>query len=213
MECFRPGGLELTQKALDKIELSVGDRVLDIGCGLGTSLEYIRDKYKAEVYGVDVQPIAVQKAAERLGTERVLCADARELSFCDNNFQLVLMECVLTLIPEPEKALQEALRVLVPGGVLVITALTGQCEGSICQQGRMDLDILGQKLKALDAEIVFRSDETALLKQFIAEMIFQFDSLENYIAQANQSLGGSILNCSVQIKGTGYTLLIIKKAQ
>ena len=213
MECFRPGGLELTQKALDKTELKAGDKVLDIGCGLGASLEYIREKYKAEVYGVDVQPLAVQRAAERLGPDRVFCTDAAKLPFESGSFHLALMECVLTLIPEPEKALQEALRVMTPGGCLAITSLTGKCEGSLCRQGRMELDQLRKSLEKLGAEIIFCSDETAMLRQFIAEMIFRFDSLENYIAQANQSLGGSILNCSVPIKGTGYALIIIKKAQ
>ncbi len=213
MECFRPGGLELTQKALGKIELEAGDKVLDIGCGLGASLEFIREKHRAEVYGVDTQPLAVLKAAERLGPGRVLCADAVKLPFESDSFCLAMMECMLTLVPEPEKALQEALRVLRPGGFLVITALTGPCDGSLCKQGRMDIDTLRFKLKDLSADIFFCSDETAVLRQFIAEMIFRYDSLENYIAQANQSLGGSILECTVPVKGTAYTLLIIKKAQ
>ncbi len=213
MECFRPGGLELTKKALDKIELCPGDRVLDIGCGLGTSLEYITKVYKADVYGLDVEKKSTEKAAKRLGNGRVICADACALPYADNSFSLVLMECVLTLVPEAEKALKEALRVLLPGGAIIISALTGSGDGRLCSQGRMDLEALDKTVKALGARIHFCSDETALFRHFVAEMIFRYDSLENYISHANQSLGGSILDCSVQIKGTGYTLLIIKKAQ
>ena len=213
MDVFRPGGLELTKKAIYALGLEPGAKVLDIGCGLGATLSCLSEEFSADVYGLDSAPAAVKKAGARLGKERVLCADAACLPFEDESFQLVLMECVLSLIPEHEKALQEACRVLAPGGRIVISGLTGPECDRLCHQGRMDVSDLRRRLKALNMLDINISDESALLRRFVAEIIFEFDSIENYVAHADAKLGGSVLCCNVPMKGTGYALVTAKKAK
>ena len=213
MLTFRPGGLELTDKALEIIDIKPGDKVLDIGCGLGTSLSHVRDKYGADVYGVDVAEESVSKAAETLGTDKVFCADACRLPFPDLSFDLLLMECVLTLINEPVNALHEAIRVLRPGGSIVITGLSASHQEKLCQEGRMDASLLAEYLETNGMELLLCSDETAQLRRFVAEIIFEYDSMQSYIEAANHELGGSVLSCEVPMKGTGYTLLVARKAK
>ena len=211
MRVFRPGGLELTKKAVDMLGLKPGDKVLDIGCGLGASLKFLAESYGADVRGVDFAPEAVRKTAELIGEGRALCADACRLPFEDESFQLVLMECVLTLIPEPELALSEALRVLAPEGALVISGLCGAGPGAVCSGGRLNTAGLTQYLEAQGMEIALLSDETAALRRFVAEVIFEYDSIEQYTAHADRELGGSVLSCNVPVKGTGYVLVAAKK--
>lgn len=213
MDVFRPGGLELTKKAIYALGLEPGAKVLDIGCGLGATLSYLSEQFSADVYGLDSAPAAVKKAGECLGKERVLCADAACLPFADDSFQLVLMECVLTVIQEPEKALQEACRVLAPGGGIVISGLTGPECDRLCHQGRMDVSTLRRVLNTLNMYDINVSDETAILRRFVAEIIFEFDSIENYLAHADAKLGGSVLCCNMPMKGTGYALVTAKKAK
>ena len=211
MEIFRPGGLELTSKALDLVALQPGDRVLDIGCGLGASLAFIRDKYDAEVLGVDVEPVTVKRAGERLGAANVFFADAGCLPFEDGSFTVVLMECVLTLVPEPGKALMEAMRVLRPGGSLVVSTLTGAEQGELCSEGRLDKTAFISYIQSIGGKVIFCSDESAALRRFLAEIIFFYDSIDDYIRAANCELGGTVLSCNVPMKGTGYMLFVIKK--
>lgn len=209
MEIFRPGGLTLTQNAADIIGLCPGDSVLDIGCGLGTSLCFLRDKYNIEAFGVDIHPEAAEKAKLNLGTDHVFCGDAEDLAFEDGAFDAAFMECVLSLTNNPEKALAEAWRVLKSGGYIVISSLDGA--DTLLDNGRIGREALLEKLEDLGFNDFSVFDETAELRRFVAEIIFAYDSIENYIEAANLELGGSVLNCNVPIKGTGYILIIASK--
>ena len=211
MEVFRPGGLALTKKAVDAAGIKKGGKALDIGCGLGTSLVFLREQYGLEVYGIDTAPAAVERSAKIIGAGNVLCADACTLPFETESFELVLMECVLTLIADAQQALQEALRVLKPGGVLVISGLSATESEGICDGGRINKARLSAYLEAQGMELLLVSDETQSLRRFVAEIIFEYDSIENYIAAADSELGGSVLSCNVPINGTGYTLVVARK--
>ena len=211
MEVFRPGGLELTKKAVDTAKIKPGDKALDIGCGFGASLVLLKEQYGLDVYGIDSAVSAVEKAAKALGADKVRCADACALPFEKDSFELVLMECVLTLISEPEKALQEALRVLKPGGTLIISGLCGGDSAKICEAGRVNTARLMTYLEEQGLELLLVSDESPCLRRFVAEIIFEYDSIENYIAAADRELGGSVLSCNVPIKGTGYVLISARK--
>ena len=211
MRVFRPGGLELTQKAVDTANIKAGDKALDIGCGFGDSLKFLRDTFGLDTYGVDSAKAAVDKATELMGRDKVLCADASSLPFEDGSFQLVLMECVLTLIAEPEKALDEAVRVLSPGGTLIISGLSRASGDALCSEGCINISALRKALEERNMHIALLSDETEELKRFVAEIIFEYDSIENYIRAADAALGGNVLGCKVPKKGTGYVLLSARK--
>ena len=209
MDVFRPGGLELTDKAADFIKLKPGERVLDIGYGLGTSLRFLRDKYNIDAFGVDINPSTILRAGECLDNTQLYCADACDLPFGDGFFDAVFMECVLTLTHSAEKALEEAARVVVAGGYLVIASIDGA--ETLLEQGRIGRAALCSALNELGFDVVLLSDESAALRSFVAEAIFVYDSLENYIRAASAELGGAVLSCDVPIKGSGYILLIARK--
>ena len=76
MDVFRPGGLELTKKAIYALELEPGAKVLDIGCGLGATLSCLSEEFSADVYGLDSAPAAVKKAGARIGKEREIPTSA-----------------------------------------------------------------------------------------------------------------------------------------
>ena len=200
MTVFRPGGLELTKKAAESVHLH--GKVLDVGCGLGASLEFLEREYGIDPHGIDASEDTVRKA----GKSFISCADACELPFADESFDAVIFECVLSLINEPEKAIDEAERVLKPGGAIVISTLTCESE-RLCDSGRLSVDILGGLLAEKGFKIKLVSDETHLLRSFAANMIFKYGSRSAYAEAAREELGSCALDCSVPIKGTGYGLL------
>jgi SAM-dependent methyltransferase len=86
-------------------------RVLDLGCGVGHSFELLAPR---ESVGVDLDPAVL------VGQEReTLAADMRDLPFAAASFASVLAVQSLEHVPDPERVLAEAARVLEPGGVAV----------------------------------------------------------------------------------------------
>jgi len=97
-------------------------RVLDVGCGTGFSLVWLRQRYAVEqAFGVDLSPHAA--ALWRLrALDSVALASADGLPFIDGQFDLVTcFDVIYQLEPESaERAVSEMRRVLKPGGLLFI---------------------------------------------------------------------------------------------
>ncbi|MDH7489449.1 MAG: methyltransferase domain-containing protein [Anaerolineae bacterium] len=94
-----------------------GRRALDVGCGIGFYTRRLQEA-GAEAYGVDVDPDKVAKAREAVANVQV--APAEKLPFPDGFFDMVLSHEVLEHVDDDRQAVAEAIRVLKPGGRLVI---------------------------------------------------------------------------------------------
>lgn len=100
-----------------------GMSVLDIGCGTGNySLDLARKGLK--VTGIDISPGMLARARAKAAKENLnvkfLLADARQLPFPDKCFDSVIAVSSLEFLPDLREALNEAYRVLKPGGKLVV---------------------------------------------------------------------------------------------
>jgi SAM-dependent methyltransferase len=115
-----------------------GDRVLDVGCGTGELLARLA-ALGARPAGVDPAPGMVEIARRRAPDADVRCAPFEELPFPDGAFDVVTAVNALQLA-DPDEALDEAARVLVPGGVL---ALAGWAE-----RERNDVDAVERAVAA-----------------------------------------------------------------
>lgn len=110
---------------LNNLKISQGSHVLDVGSGLGIYMNYLSQLYpNANFIGVDISQEYTAQARKLVSGKNVdfIVMSAENLAFKANMFQVVLMIEVLEHISNPKKAITEVLRVLVPGGKLVITA-------------------------------------------------------------------------------------------
>jgi len=109
--------------ALDRLEAEPA-RVLDLGTGTGLAARLVARRFpRAEVVGVDLSPLMVDEARNRLPEEmrprvRYDVADASALPFVDGEFDLVIL---LNMIP----FFDELARVTAPGGTLVFAFSSG----------------------------------------------------------------------------------------
>src|SRR5437870_9779741 len=105
--------------------LPAGGRLdaLDAGCGTGF-LTFELAGRGHRVTGVDFAPAMIaearRKAAERAVSARLEEADAEQLPFGPAPFDLVISRHLLWTLPHPEAAIDEWIRVLRPGGRLVV---------------------------------------------------------------------------------------------
>jgi len=104
-----------------KVGESVTGRLLDIGFGTGLSLPHYPPS--AEVVGVDASlgmlRFARGEAAQLGRSVRLVQVDAEHLAFPDQSFDSVAFNLCLCTIPDPARALQEAIRVARPGAPMV----------------------------------------------------------------------------------------------
>ena len=116
---------------LDFAELPQGLRALDIGTGLGVLAVMLAEEGASTVVGVDISPGMLEQAEYlRLSnlsaaTERISfrLAPAQELPFSDDSFDLVTCRLVLNHSRTPERIVREAVRILKPGGILLMAEL------------------------------------------------------------------------------------------
>lgn len=99
-----------------------GKKVLEIGIGLGTDLKQFA-RAGAECYGVDITQRHLELTQRNFALEgydvKLFDADAAELPFPDETFDCIHSFGVLHHIPDVERVLTEALRVLKPGGIML----------------------------------------------------------------------------------------------
>src|SRR5690625_4735381 len=96
-----------------------GQKVLDVACGSGTAALVAARRY-CEVTGIDYVPELLDRAEKRAkasGLEAYFVnADAQNLPFPDDHFDVVLSVYGVQFAPDQEKAASEMLRVCRPGG-------------------------------------------------------------------------------------------------
>ena len=112
------------RKATIALADQIGGRILDVGIGTGLSLtDYSRT---TKICGVDISEPMLRKSRERARTlnltnvEALSVMDAKHLAFADGTFDAVVAQYVVTAVPEPEATLDDFVRVLKPGGELIL---------------------------------------------------------------------------------------------
>lgn len=103
--------------------LPAGTTVLDVGCGIGGSSRILAREYGFAVTGVTISPQQVQRAQELTPAEvtaQFQVDDALNLSFPDASFDVVWSIEAGPHMPDKDRYAQEMLRVLKPGGILVV---------------------------------------------------------------------------------------------
>jgi O-methyltransferase/aklanonic acid methyltransferase len=122
----------------DRVDLQVGDRVLDVAAGTGATLfpAARRIAGQGRVVAIDLAPGMVDQlsaaiAAGGLTNAEALVADAEDLPFSDESFDAVLCGFALFFFPDTTRALREFRRVLRGAGRLALSTFTREGSASI----------------------------------------------------------------------------------
>ena len=115
---------EMLESYLSEIEFPENAHVLEIGCGTGGVTRTLANWANVSVaVGVDPSEIFISKARELgEGFENLSFAtgDGRSLPTDDKSFDAAIVHTTLCHVPNPESLLQEAYRVLKPGGWIAV---------------------------------------------------------------------------------------------
>jgi len=98
-----------------------GPRVLDLGCGTGLFATRLRRELRSvKVVGCDFSRGMLQQARARSHAVRWVQGDAGRLPFHDQTFDAIVSTEAFHWFPDQKAALAECLRVLTPGGRLLL---------------------------------------------------------------------------------------------
>jgi len=118
--------LSLLQKSAGEILLAMleirNDDVLDLGCGTGSLTRKIRKLTRGKVVGVDLSAGMIEEARRRSGADIIFeVKSAEELDY-ENCFDVIFCNSAFQWFREPEKAIENCLKALKPGGRIGIQA-------------------------------------------------------------------------------------------
>ncbi len=129
-EEFRAAGIRLNELMVEYAGIDSGSRVLDVGCGNGTNVIWVARNTGANATGIDLSGVRIANAvasleqvpelADKLAFEK---ASATDLPFAEGAFTHVWSQATIYHVPDKVKVLEEAYRVLEPGGQFIFDDL------------------------------------------------------------------------------------------
>lgn len=120
------GGIDTTREFVKMLNLKDGQKVLDIGCGIGGSAFLMHREYGAHVRGIDLSTNMIDIANERataykLSNVTFTVEDATTAAYEDASFDVVYSRDTILHIADKEALFSNFYRWLKPGGVLMIS--------------------------------------------------------------------------------------------
>lgn len=112
------------KRVIEDLELKNGDNILEVGCGNGYYLSLLnRLGLNISLIGLDNDPPAIRDAAKFIGDRKVklIIADASKIPFPSKSFDKIVMSEVIEHVKNEKKVLNEVIRVLKTGGIMVLT--------------------------------------------------------------------------------------------
>lgn len=132
---------QLTDQLIERLNPCAGQRILDVGCGIGQPALRLAEKHNAEVVGISISQYQIDQANDRAdqanlaGRARFQHADALNLPFPDSSFDGGWALESMIHMPDKEKVLREVNRVLRPGSTFVIADMFSQRDENLTFQG------------------------------------------------------------------------------
>lgn len=218
-DTLRPGGMFLTDRAIEICDFKNGDKILDVGCGMGVTVEKLKSIYNLNAFGVDPSEKLLELGKKKYGDRNIQIGRGEELPYKDKFFRGVMAECTMSLMEDFRKTIQECYRVLEDEGYLIVSDVYARKPEYLeevqkhninsCMRGLFNINILKDEIINSGFEIICFEDWTDLLKQLMVKIIFKYGSMSVFWEIATCSSCGDFQEKLTLCK-PGYFLLIAK---
>lgn len=113
------------RRSLQALSMDESERPEILISGVGTGLDIPHLPPGPRYFGVDITPAMLARADKRARQRPELdielqVGDAMDLPFEDHRFDAVILHLILAVVPDSQRALQEAARVIRPGGRIIV---------------------------------------------------------------------------------------------
>lgn len=145
---------------IERSGFAEGMTVLEVGCGSGAYTLYVAEKvgHSGKVYALDLQEKMLSQLERKIrrwgsrypGNVEPLQASAYEIPLQENSVDIVYFITVLQEIPDRQRALKEAKRVLKKGGILAVTEFLPDPDYPLKSSTKLDLRRAGFTIDAVE---------------------------------------------------------------
>ncbi|KAI9114028.1 hypothetical protein K1719_015279 [Acacia pycnantha] len=119
------GGIETTKEIVKKLELKPGQKVLDVGCGIGGGDIYMAENFDVEVVGIDLSinmiSLAIERAIGLKCSVEFECVDCTKKKYPEGTFDGIYTRDTMLHIQDKPTLFRSFYQWLKPGGKLIIT--------------------------------------------------------------------------------------------
>ena len=219
-DTLRPGGMFLTDRAIKICDFKRNDKILDVGCGMGVSVESLKNLYNLNAFGVDPSLKYLELGKEKYGNHNIEFGRGEQLPHKNTFFKGVMAECTMSLMEDFKKTIMESNRVLEDKGYFIVSDVYARRPEYLeevqkhnvnsCMRGLFNIDILKETIISSGFEIICFEDWTDLLKQLMVKIIFKYGSMSAFWEIATCISCGDFQKKLTLCK-PGYFLLIAQK--
>ena len=170
------------KELIDLMNIQLTDTIIDVGSGTGDLIDLILNKKKTNsIYSIDLNDEMLQYGKKRFKNKNVhfVKANAENLPFKNNFFDKYIVSFCLRNVTDIKKALNEALRILKPGGTfycLEFSSPKSSLINSIYKSYKKNIiPWMGEKIA-----------ENEEAYQYLQESIDQFPSQEEFLSSLTQ---------------------------
>lgn len=219
-DTLRPGGVFLTDRAIKICDFKAENKILDVGCGMGVTVERLKSLYSLDAFGVDPSLKLLELGKEKYGDHHIKLGRGEELPHTNEFFKGVIAECTMSLMDDFKKVITESYRVLQDKGYFIISDVYARRPEYLeevqnhsvnsCMRGLFNIDILKDAIVNSGFEIICFEDWSNLLKQLMVKIIFKYGSMSIFWEIATCNSCGDF-HQKLTLCKPGYFLLIAKK--
>jgi SAM-dependent methyltransferase len=174
-------------------QIKIGNTVIDLGSGAGNDCFVARHEtgMEGKVIGIDFTPIMIEKArinAEKLGYNNVEFreGDIDDMPVSNDIADVIVSNCVLNLVPNKQKVVEEIYRVLKPGGHFSVSdiVLVGNLPDALREDAEMYAGCVAGAIQKSDYLQLIEDQGFQNIKvQKVKPIVIPDDILSKYLSQ------------------------------
>lgn len=203
-DIFSLGGINLVSEIIETYKTEQNIKILDVGCGSGYSVNCLSEM-GLDATGIDFSEEIINLGKERYKNINIKVMDANNLNFSESYFDLILFECSLSVMKNPEKILGSCKKLLKKDGMILLSDFF--FKQTDIETDTYTLNYWNKLFSDLNFQTIIFQDKSKEWKNYLGMVLWEHGELSGLL-RGNQNCN---INSDIFKKETGYFLVILKK--
>lgn len=203
-DIFSLGGINLVSEIIETYKTDQNIKILDVGCGSGYSVNCLSEM-GLDATGIDFSEEIINLGKERYKNINIKVMDANNLNFSESYFDLILFECSLSVMKNPEKILGSCKKLLKKDGMILLSDFF--FKQTDIEGDTYTLNYWNKLFSDLNFQTIIFQDKSKEWKNYLGMVLWEQGELSGLL-RGNQNCN---INSDIFKKETGYFLVILKK--